>query len=1552
MNGQHNGTPSAQLSDAKKKWLQKRLQEMKQRGSKWSIPKRETGGPAPLSPAQQRLWLFYQLQPGSTVYNLPTAVRLRGSLHMEILKKSIQYVVERHEILRTTFSIQQGQPVQIVHAANEMTMPFTDLSRLEPDEREQALRRLKEKEATQPFDLGKGPLLRLYLIRLEKEENVLLFNMHHIISDGWSMGIFVREVTECYRALMYGKKAALPDLPLQYADFAVWHQDWLKGEQPEQERREWLERLQGVPVLQLPTDRPRPKRQTYRGGRRRVDWPAELLTRLKAFCRQEGVTLFMTLLAAYKVLLYRYSGQTDFAVGSPVAGRIRPELEKLIGFFVNTLALRTPIEPDLGFREWLRRVKETCVYAYSHANVPFDRLVAEWGKEKERDLSYSPIFQTLFVLQQPPQMNMEGLELELEPLDTGASMFDLALSLEENGGRLVGFFEYNADLLDDATIRRMNLHLQQILEGALADPDRPLSAIPLLTDEELSLLAAWNETKKAVPQVCFHHLFRQTAEQHAQRTALAHNGNAMSYSELDERSNQLAHVLRKKGVAKGTFVAISLERSFDLIVAVLGVMKAGGAYIPLDPSYPHDRLAYMLEDSGAPILLTVSRLRPQLPTGGAQMICLDEIRAEMAGEPATPPDVPMEPDDLAYMIYTSGSTGKPKGVLVTHRGLGNVMSHQRDLFQTDHESRVLQFASFSFDASVFDFCMAFGAGATLCLADKEQLLPGPDFVRLLREERITHATLSPSVLNAMPDAELPDLKVIVTAGEACSQEIVNRFAPGRKFFNAYGPTEATIWASTKECRPNEGTPTIGRAISNVELLVLDSFRQPVPIGVPGELYIGGIGLARGYHGRPDLTAERFVPHPFKPEARLYKTGDLVRALPNGDLAFLGRVDDQVKIRGFRIELGELESIIAGHPGVKACAVTVREEQGSKRLAAYVVPHEANQGVAADLRDFLKRRVPDYMVPAHVVTLAELPMTANGKVDKKALPAPETKTTDQVVAARNQTEETLAEIWREVLRVPQIGMEDNFFELGGDSILAIQVVTKAKERGIPFTTKQLFEHQTIAELAKISGSSPQIAAEQGRLRGEVALTPIQRWFFEQDFADPHHWNQAVVFRVHRQLRLEWLKGAIKAVMDHHDALRLLFARGESGWKQWFAEGEGVIPLLTVTLDHLDKETIRKTLEPHQAAFQLDRGPLIRFVWLDGGEAEQCRLAVIAHHLLIDGVSWRLLMEDVERVYHQLEQGQPVQLPPKTTSVREWAETLLEYAQSDELGRERNFWLKQTGRPIAGLPRDGEGEPTVKHRQTLTCELPADETRALLQEVPQAYRTRVHEILLAALAFTLKEWSGESELLVDMESHGRQDVIPGVDLTRTVGWFTAKYPLRLAMDKETPGDLLKSVKEQIRAIPNQGFGFGCLRYLHPDENVRLRLKEGDKAEVAFNYLGQWDVGSSGEALFRMTGEPVGLTRSERGASRHLLEIDSMVAEGSLKLTWAFDRHIHHPATVERLADRYLTWLRALISHCLSPEAGGFTPSDFPEFGWDQEELDRITAAIIRTLGGNEE
>jgi amino acid adenylation domain-containing protein len=1051
----------------------------------------------PTSFAQQRLWFLNQLAPGNPFYNVSTALRLTGSLNFTALKQTFNEIVRRHEILRTTFIMVEQEPVQAIPAEScanapslTIPLPLIDLRNFESQERETQLQQIVTQEAQRPFNLTTGPLLRVKLLQLDEAEYVLVLNLHHIVADGWSIGVLIRELGVLYKAFVENKQCLttshsvstpLPELPIQYADFAQWQREWLQGvgvngcSPLQTQLAYWQKQLDGISVLNLPTDRLRPVVPTYKGAKQFLELPQDLNQALEALSHQEGVTLFMTLLAAFETLLYRYTQQEDIAVGSPIANRNRSELEGLIGFFVNSLVLRTDFSGKPTFRELLNRVREVTLGAYAHQDLPFEKLVEEL--HPERDLSYHPFFQVVFSLQNTPieALELPGLTLSLFEFDSKTAKLDLEFHLWQDLESLKGQMVYSTDLFDDTTISRMLEHFQTLLESIVANPEQHLSDLSLLSvRERQELLMDWNDTKRDYPEnKCFHHLLEAQMEETPDAIAVVFDKQQLTYRELNIRANQLAHHLQKLGVVPDVLVGICVQRSLEMIIALLGIFKAGGAYLPLDPSLPQERLNFMLKDAQVSVLLTQEKLLKHFEDFSNPIICIDEDWATITQHSQENPTSCVTFDNLAYVIYTSGSTGKPKGVLLQHRGVSNLAKAQIEIFNTQPSNRILQFASLSFDASIFEIVMALQTGATLYLANKESLLPGQPLLKLLREKAITHVTLPPAVLAVLPTESLPALQTIICAGESCTDDIVKRWCNSEhRFFNAYGPTEATVWSTLAEISTISEKPPIGRPIANTQIYILDKHLQPLPIGIPGELCIGGEGLAQGYLNRPELTTEKFILNPFndKKGARLYKTGDLARYRPDGNIEFLGRIDNQVKIRGFRIELSEIETVLTQHQSVQKALVIAKENvSGDKYLVAYIVPNVETGNLASLLRQLLKEKLPEYMMPKAFVLLDFLPLTASGKVDRWALTeldSPTSRLIDkEFIAPRTPTESTLAKIWAEVLNVERVGIHDNFFDLGGDSLLTVHLlkqIHKQFEGELPLST--LFLNPTIESLA--------------------------------------------------------------------------------------------------------------------------------------------------------------------------------------------------------------------------------------------------------------------------------------------------------------------------------------------------------------------------------------------------------------------------------------------------------------------------------------------------------
>ncbi len=1057
------------------------------------------GGPLPLSFAQQRLWFLEQLEPGRATYNMPASLRLRGALDVAALEGALTEVVRRHETLRTVFRTLDGEPVQVVAEAAPVRIPVEELRGVPDALREAEASRRASAEAQRPFDLASEPPLRALLLRLDEEEWGMVLTLHHIASDGWSVGVLVREVSALYAALREGREARLPEPPVQYADYAVWQRSWLSGGTLERQLGWWRERLAGAPpLLEIPTDRPRPLVQSERGDRRAFRLPPGTAAALRAVSRQEGTTLFMTLLAAWQLLLGRYAGEEDVVVGTPIAGRTRLETEGLIGFFVNTLVLRADLGGDPTFSALLARVREATLGAYQHQEIPFEKLVEEL--QPERSLSYTPLFQAMFILQNVPVEELSLGEVRAEPLlAAGDSVkFDLTLGFEERGEEMRGGISFRAELFDPATVERMQAHFSALLAAAAADPGRRISAMELLDRAEREqVLTGWNDTAEPWPEgVCVHQLVSAQALRTPDAVAVAFGGGRLTYAELERRSDRAARALRERGVGPEVCVGVCMERSPEMLVGMLAAWKAGGAYVPLDPSHPEDRLRWMLDDAGVRLLLVRAADPDPVPGFAGERLALDAELPEATGAP----EGGAAPENLAYVIYTSGSTGRPKGVQVEHRSVAALLGWLRGQVRPEERASVLASTSITFDVSVAEIF------DTLCWGGKLVLVKNAlELAAVPPEEEVSLAYMVPSAaaellrMGAIP----PSLRALNLAGEALPAPLAAALyeAGVERVVNVYGPTEDTVYGTCGVVERGAERVTIGRPISNARTYVLDASLRPVPVGVAGELFLAGKGVVRGYLGRPDLTAERFLPDPFgvEPGGRAYRTGDRVRWLPDGTVEYLGRIDHQVKVRGFRIEPGEIEAVLEDHPGVREAVVVVRDvAPGDRRLVAYLVPAEGagtSAAEAAELQRWLRSRLPSYMLPSALVPLAAIPRTGSGKLDRAALPAPSrSRPADAGHAApETETEARIAAVWRELLGLEAVGVEENFFDAGGHSLLLVRVHTRLQaDLGREFPLVELFQYPTVRSLAaRLQGTVEETAVEEGEERAGARHAAIGR-----------------------------------------------------------------------------------------------------------------------------------------------------------------------------------------------------------------------------------------------------------------------------------------------------------------------------------------------------------------------------------------------------------------------------------------------------------------------------
>ncbi|MGW7416958.1 amino acid adenylation domain-containing protein [Streptomyces sp. NPDC054863] len=1534
-----------------------------------SITPAPRDGALPLSAGQQGLWFLTELDPGSVEYNAPRVLRLTGDLNVEALRAALDGVVARHEALRTTIGEVEGHGTQVVHEPGRVPVEVLDLSGLPEPERAAGLDRCLEREGSTPFDLRRGPLFRVSLVRLAADEHVLVLGLHHIVGDGWSIGILVDELNTGYAAYVRGEPAALPELPVQYADFAVWQQERQAGPDVTGQVDYWRRQLAGLSPVEMPTDRPRPPVRGSAGAVHEITVPAALTRRLTELGARNGTTLFMTLVAASQLLFARYSGQQDIAVGSVTAGRSRVELEHLIGYFSNTVVLRSQVEETRTFTDFLRDVRSTVLDAFAHEEVPFQRLVDIL--RPERDPSRPPLVQVMVNLQaaQDGKAELPGLRVtEIDP-PLHVAKLDVSFDFFEHEGALTGYVEYSTDLFDRATIERMSGHLLTLLDGLSARPDEPMRAMPMLTGPELQRLI----TESNGPAMefdssrCVHELFDEQAALTPDAVAVSCAGEQLTFAALAARANQLARHLSGLGVGPGTLVGVCVERGVGAMVALLGVLKAGAAFVPLDPDYPAQRLSMMLDDAAAPVVVTETAVLDRVAGHEGTVVCLDRDRAVIEALPDGPPESGVTVDDLVYVIYTSGTTGKPKGVLINHRNVHHILRAWNARYGLDEiRGRALCVASFGVDLFFGDFLFSALFGGEMVVCPAEVVTDPPALADLIAEVRPEILATTPSLARAVSTelawrggGGLESVRLLSLGAEGWlagdSADLLEHVGPDTLVVNAYGATETTVDSTVFALRgdPVEPSPIvpIGKPMVNTSVYVVDEQLRPVPIGVPGELYIGGGGVAQGYWRRPELTAERFPRDVLGPgTGRFYRTGDVVRWRGDGNLEYLGRADDQVKIRGFRVELGEVETALARHPDVAtAAAVARRGDSGHTRLFAYVVAAGTRAPDLAELRAFLAGNLPSQAVPSAIMVLDELPMTPNGTLDRRALPeVPEPEADpSRRVPPRTPVETVLVDVWAKVLGVEsdRIGVEDNFFNLGGDSILSLQVVSLARRSNLRLTSKQIFLRQTIAELAGEVTMVTASHAEQGPVVGPVPLTPVQHWYFEEFPDTPGHFNQSLFLELDAEVDADALRAAFVAVLDHHDILRIRAERVGGTWRQHSTAAPDSAVDSTVfesfDLSALDAaaqdEAIREAITAAQTGFDIRTGPLFKGVLFTLGADRAPRLFLAAHHYVVDAVSWRVVLADLEAGHREAVRGQKVDLGAKSTSFRDWAQRLNGLAAEGGFDAELEHWtrVERTTVDAATLPVDHQGQNTAGSARTLTRRLSADRTDALLRKVPEAYRTQVNDVLLSALARVLRDWAGGT-VPVELEGHGREDLFGDVDLSRTVGWFTTVFPVALELpESEDWGTTLKSVKEQLRAVPSRGLGYGALRYL----GAPGVLGRGRQCQVGFNYHGRFDAGTGDAGLFRGWCENPVPDRSPEQARQCLIEVTGMIRDGELEFGWEYSDHVHREETVARLAEAFLAALEQIVEHCALPGAGGCTPTDFPLAGLDQAAVDRI-------------
>lgn len=1493
-----------------------------------------------LSSPQRRLWLVSQFDDANVAYNNVGAYMLVGNLNEDAMTHACNALVDRHEILRTVLRAnEEGEVRQYILTREEVgfAVVYKDL-RNEPDPGA-AAKHLMQLTAAKPLDLANGPLMGVEIYQIEKNKWVLSYVMHHIISDGWSGSIFSSDIPIFYFNYLQGNLKPLPPLRIQYKDYSVWQQQELSGANLEAHKGYWMKQLEGeLPLLDLQGDKPRPPVKTYNGvmtPKQMVN--ATLSKAVKNFAQEQGGTLFMGLLSAVNILLNHYTHQEDIIIGFPVAGRDHPDLENQIGFYINTLALRTRFSTNDTPKQLLANIKQVTLGAYEHQVYPFEEVLDSLNLK--RDASRSPLFNIVTVLhnasggasgatEQAPQEE-QPLPAEFPPgvitmggfagEGNAVSKFDITFNFGELGDEIFIELEYNTDIFTRATIHRMMNHLEQVMVAMTANPNTPIEQLELLSNtERQQLLTEFNNT--AAPyqkEKTTVELFEAQAARVPNNTAIAHLGETVTYQQLNQKANQFANWLRSaKNIQPGDIVAIQLGRSTGLVTAILGILKAGATYVPIDPEYPQDRIAYMVSDSACKLKVDEA--------------VLQQFAAEAAQQGHENPAKVAQPENLAYIIYTSGSTGQPKGVMVQHKALNNLCAWHVSRFGITEKDKATLYAGVAFDASVWEIFPYLVSGAALYVVPAEARLDMQQLTALYEANGISISFLPTQIAEQFMSVSNASLRYLLTGGDK-----LNNFTPQRyEVVNNYGPTENAVVATSGTITAQEANIPIGKPISNVQIYIVNSRLQLCPTGVSGELCIGGDSLAMGYLNQPELTAAQFVDNPFRPGEKMYRTGDLCRWLADGNIAFMGRKDEQVKVRGYRIELGEIEAILQSHPVIEAATVSIKTNPaGEKDLVAYLVSKEQlNQ---QEVKKHLSTVLPGYMVPSYYIQLPALPLTANGKIDRAALPEPEgmeIATGVPYVAPQTDTEEKLIAVWEEVLGRKNIGIKDNFFDLGGNSISSIQIVSRLKQTGYTLTIKDVLLYPVVEDLARRMAHVSRLP-NQDTVEGVIALSPVQQYFFNTPFEQRHHYNQAVLLNSKGAISEQDLRAALDKIVLHHDALRMVYYNTPEGWVQENKGSEQGYSL--EIMERGDDATFIANCERIQSTIDLANGPLVKVGLFRSTEGDQ--LLIVVHHLVVDGVSWRILFEDLSTLYQQSAAGLPLSLPLKTDSFQYWQQKQIAYASSKALQKEAAYWEAAEAAGIQPLPLDDkDGSNTMADAASGSFALDAATTEKLLTQCYKAYQTEVNDILVTALGLAMGEVFGLNKLVLTLEGHGRESIGGDEDITRTVGWFTTMYPVSLDMQHQK--DMVRQlveVKESLHRVPNKGIGYGILRYLG---NQPYNLKP----EIAFNYLGDFGSGvkaEGGQQLFAFSGDYSGQVSSPLMPRSNVLEVNGMIVSGKISMSITYSHRQFQAASIEKLLLAYQHHLNKLIDKLSTEETTTRTPVDFTYKGLSMEDLQKL-------------
>jgi len=1499
----------------------------------------------PLSFSQKRLWFLDQLEGPSANYHISVSIEILGNIDLLALDHALINIVDRHTVLRTIYSDLNGQPSATITPTPNTLLEIKKIGS-HSDHDEEIYHWLTEVNS-KPFNLRSDIPIRASILEINENHFALTITVHHIASDEWSMVILQNELNQYYSAYIDQIQDPFPPLQIQYSDYAIWQQQWLNPEVIKAQLSYWSTQLRDAPtLLNLPLDKPRPSLQTHEGNTFEFLIDADLNKQLKKLCLETNTTLFMCLLACYGALLAKYANNGDVVIGTPITNRTRSELDGLIGFFVNTLPIRLQINPLMSTVDILALVRKTMLDAFANQDAPFESIVE--AIHPERSLSHAPIFQTMFVLLNTLEEEVSNDNFKMLPLkaEVTKAKFDLTLSFAELSGALQGSFEYNLDLFEEHTIEQLSRHFTNLLRSMVETPSAPFLPSPLLTnDERKKLLLDFNPTSYSNNPIAIEKLFELQASIQPDAIAITWQNCSLTYSELNKEANKLAHALRNLNVNNDSVIGLFFEPSLEMIISMLGALKAGCAYLPILPSAPLDRMMDMVNESNAQFILCSRKCQPNSINNFKTYFIENLLEDNTLNH--NPDWINLE-DSLAYVIYTSGSTGNPKGVGISRSNLAYYLQ-SRLHFYSEKVNGLLLLQPYGFDIATGNIFWTLCQGGTLYIEAKELAGEPHALLQRIANTQISHLVLLPllhkSLLELIDPGSLAALKHVTLGGESLSADLARDHylkLPKVRLTNEYGPTETTIMCTAYNVSESHETDNIpiGMPTCNARIHLLDSFLDLSFPNVGGEITIGGPQVSRGYLNQPKLTAEKFVPNPFSitPGGRAYKSGDFARYTKDGQLLFQGRKDKQVKIRGFRIELSEIENALLNLNVIKNACVIVIGNASSARIYAYLVPDPQHTVSSAEIYSSLQKVLPDYMLPSGIDFIPELPFTANGKLDFNALPPP--KFEDDSVsytAPRNDTEKILCKVWEDVLGISTVGIHDNFFNLGGDSILSIQIISRANQSGLTLSVKQLFQQQTIAKLASITQVTNKVQAPQGILSGSYSLGPIQHWFFEKFQIDPNHFNQSVFLEVDSSLTLKNLQLAFEYLITHHDILRSKFRidSAKPSNSTAFIETDHHSVAYDFhdlsLLSEFDQENeINSISSMLQSSLSIEKGALLRVALFDIAIGKPKKLLIISHHLVIDGISWRILLSDLDTLLDQLTQNLSLRLQAKTSSFAQWTSSLVEYAQTSAVTNDLEYWLKQREKR-APFPTDFPYDVLKNDWGSLTnIEVSLNPTlsRALLMDVPRIYRTQINDVLLSALVISLNKWTNLQDFEITMEGHGREDLFDDIDISRTIGWFTSSYPLHLHhQDGEAIESTILRIKNQLRKLPHNGITYGLLHYLNSEEKTQVLRDNDTPSPISFNYLGQLDQSSQGKFFLGEANGNVGPDYSQHGLRQALIDINSRISNGQFILNLSFSKNLHKSESIETFGNLYLGVLSNIVENCGNETLNSYSEHDFP-------------------------